>query len=65
MLEKARERVTKLGLDHVEELAVMDASELSFEDESFDVVVAQYVVSTVPRARAHARRIRAGGKTGR
>jgi phosphatidylethanolamine/phosphatidyl-N-methylethanolamine N-methyltransferase len=27
----------------------MDASELSFDDDSFDVVVAQYVVSTVPK----------------
>ena len=48
MLEKAKERVAKLGLRHVEQLAVMDASELNFEDNSFDVVVAQYVVSTVP-----------------
>lgn len=49
MLEKARSRVTKLGLHYVEELAVMDASDLSFDDNSFDVVVAQYVVSTVPK----------------
>ncbi|MEI9806186.1 MAG: class I SAM-dependent methyltransferase [Pseudolabrys sp.] len=48
MLEKAKGRVAKYGLLHVEQLAVMDASELSFDDNSFDVVVAQYVVSTVP-----------------
>lgn len=49
MLEKAKGRVAKLGLHYVEELAVMDASDLSFDDDSFDVVVAQYVVSTVPK----------------
>lgn len=48
MLDKARERVCKLGLDNVEDLAVMDAEALRFEDDSFDVVVAQYVVTAVP-----------------
>ena len=48
MLEKARERVRKLGLGHVEAIAVGDAEALDFADESFDVVVAQYVVSAVP-----------------
>lgn len=49
MLEKAKGRVAKLGLHYVEQLAVMDASDLCFDDDSFDVVVAQYVVSTVPK----------------
>jgi phosphatidylethanolamine/phosphatidyl-N-methylethanolamine N-methyltransferase len=48
MLRKARERVTELGLTHVEGLAVMDARHLEFPDDSFDVVVAQYVITTVP-----------------
>jgi phosphatidylethanolamine/phosphatidyl-N-methylethanolamine N-methyltransferase len=48
MLHKARERVAELGLTHVEGLAVMDAAHLEFPDGSFDVVVAQYVVTTVP-----------------
>jgi phosphatidylethanolamine/phosphatidyl-N-methylethanolamine N-methyltransferase len=48
MLRKARERVNELGLAHVEGLAVMDARHLEFSDGSFDVVVAQYVVTTVP-----------------
>jgi phosphatidylethanolamine/phosphatidyl-N-methylethanolamine N-methyltransferase len=48
MLRKARERVIELGLDHVEGLAVMDARHLDFPDRSFDVVVAQYVITTVP-----------------
>jgi phosphatidylethanolamine/phosphatidyl-N-methylethanolamine N-methyltransferase len=48
MLRKAQERVDELGLTNVECLAVMDAENLSFPDESFDVVVAMHVVSTVP-----------------
>jgi phosphatidylethanolamine/phosphatidyl-N-methylethanolamine N-methyltransferase len=52
MLEKARERVVELGLDHVEALEVMDAERLAFPDGSFDVVVAQYVVTAVPNPEA-------------
>ncbi len=48
MLIKARERVAELGLDNVEHIAVMDAESLDFPDDSFDVVVAQYVVTAVP-----------------
>ena len=48
MLEKAMERVSKLSLSHVEGLWVMDAERLGFPDDAFDVVVAQYVVTTVP-----------------
>jgi phosphatidylethanolamine/phosphatidyl-N-methylethanolamine N-methyltransferase len=48
MLEKARRRVASLGLDNVEELAVMDAERLEFPDDAFDAVVAQYVVTAVP-----------------
>ena len=48
MLEKARERVRRLRLDNVESIAVMDAEKLAYPDASFDVVVAQYVVTAVP-----------------
>ena len=48
MLRKARTRVEKLRLGHVRGLAVMDAEKLAFPDASFDVVVAQYVVTAVP-----------------
>ena len=48
MLEKARERVSRLGLRNIENIAVMDVEDLHFEDESFDVVIAQYVVTAVP-----------------
>jgi phosphatidylethanolamine/phosphatidyl-N-methylethanolamine N-methyltransferase len=66
MLEKAKERVAKLGLDHVEGLWVMDAEHLAFPDASFDVVVAQYVVTTVPNPEAtldeFARVLKPGGE---
>jgi phosphatidylethanolamine/phosphatidyl-N-methylethanolamine N-methyltransferase len=48
MLDKARERVKRLRLDNVETITVMDAEQLTFPDASFDVVVAQYVVTAVP-----------------
>ncbi|MDR3537559.1 MAG: methyltransferase domain-containing protein [Acetobacteraceae bacterium] len=48
MLEKARERVKRLRLSNVEAIDVMDAEQLTFPDASFDVVVAQYVVTAVP-----------------
>ena len=50
MLNKARQRVAEERLAHVEGLEVMDAERLEFADESFDVVVAQCVVNTVPHA---------------
>ncbi len=52
MLEKARKRVTEFGLKNVEGLAVMDAEKLEFPDDSFDVVMAQYVVTAVPNPEA-------------
>ncbi len=48
MLAKARERVEKQRLKHVEAIAVMDAEQLDYADASFDVVVAQYVVTAIP-----------------
>jgi phosphatidylethanolamine/phosphatidyl-N-methylethanolamine N-methyltransferase len=48
MLRKAQERVRMLGLDNVTALSVMDAAHLAFPDASFDVVVAQYVITAVP-----------------
>jgi phosphatidylethanolamine/phosphatidyl-N-methylethanolamine N-methyltransferase len=52
MLRKAKARVTQLGLTQVDGLAVMDAERLAFSDQSFDVVVAQYVITTVPHPEA-------------
>lgn len=66
MLRKAQERVEQLGLGNVECLAVMDAEHLGFPDAFFDVVVAQYVITTVPDPEAtldeFARVLKPGGE---
>jgi phosphatidylethanolamine/phosphatidyl-N-methylethanolamine N-methyltransferase len=66
MLRKAHDRVAELKLDHVEGLEVMDAMALKFPDESFDVVLAQYVVTSVPDPEAaldeFARVLKPGGE---
>jgi len=66
MLRKAQARVAEQGLSHVEALAVMDAERLALPDRSFDVVVAQYVITAVPHPEAtldeFARVIRPGGE---
>jgi phosphatidylethanolamine/phosphatidyl-N-methylethanolamine N-methyltransferase len=48
MLEKARARVAAEAVDNVMGLYEMDASRLTFEDQSFDIVVAMYVLTVVP-----------------
>jgi phosphatidylethanolamine/phosphatidyl-N-methylethanolamine N-methyltransferase len=48
MLRRAKARVRKRKLAHVETLAVMDAEQLGFADAFFDVVVAQFVITAVP-----------------
>jgi phosphatidylethanolamine/phosphatidyl-N-methylethanolamine N-methyltransferase len=48
MLRKAQDRVREHKLKHVEALAVMDGRRLGFPDGSFDAVLAQYVITTVP-----------------
>jgi len=66
MLRKAQDRVTEFSLSNVEGLWVMDAEHLSFPDASFDVIVAQYVITTVPNPEAtldeFARVLRPGGE---
>jgi phosphatidylethanolamine/phosphatidyl-N-methylethanolamine N-methyltransferase len=66
MLKKAQERVTEFGLTNVEGLWVMDAENLSFPDDSFDVVAAQHVVTTAPNPEAtldeFARVLKPGGE---
>jgi len=66
MLRKAQVRVAEHGLTNVEGLWVMDAENLSFPDNSFDVVVAQYVVTTAPNPEAtldeFARVLKPGGE---
>jgi len=48
MLRKAKARVAEHKLSNVDALAVMDAERLALPDNSFDVVVAQYVITAVP-----------------
>jgi phosphatidylethanolamine/phosphatidyl-N-methylethanolamine N-methyltransferase len=66
MLRKAQQRVAEFGLKNVEALAVMNAEHLDFPDASFDVVVAQYVITTVPNPEAtldeFARVLKPGGE---
>src|SRR5688572_30802317 len=52
MLRRAQQRVASLSLTNVERLEVMDAEHLSFPDASFDVVVANHVISTIPHPEA-------------
>jgi phosphatidylethanolamine/phosphatidyl-N-methylethanolamine N-methyltransferase len=47
MLEKARDRIARKGKKNIR-LFEMDAAELKFADDSFDVVYAPYVMSVVP-----------------
>ncbi len=66
MLRKAQERVVEHKLSNVEALAVMDAKHLAVPDASFDVVVAQYVITAVPDPEAtlddFARVLKPGGE---
>src|SRR5882672_5189131 len=66
MLRKAQERVAAHGLTNVEALAVMDAKHLAFPDGTFDVIVAQYVITAVPDPEAtldeFARVLKPGGE---
>ena len=66
MLRKAQERVRELKLANVEALSVMDAKRMALPDASFDVVVAQYVITAVPDPEAtldeFARVIKPGGE---
>lgn len=48
MLAKARDKVERRKLDNVVALHEMDAGALAFPDESFDTVVAMYVMTVVP-----------------
>jgi phosphatidylethanolamine/phosphatidyl-N-methylethanolamine N-methyltransferase len=65
MLEKARERAAKKSIRDVR-LLEMDASDIKFADNSFDIVYAPYLISVVPdpvRVANEMRRVcREGGK---
>jgi phosphatidylethanolamine/phosphatidyl-N-methylethanolamine N-methyltransferase len=57
MLEKARERVARKEVRNVR-LLQMDAANLKFADDTFDIVYAPYVISVVPDPVAVAREMR-------
>ena len=65
MLEKAYERVARKAMPNVR-LLQMDASRLTFDDASFDIVYAPYLISVVPDpvqvAREMRRVCRPGGR---
>ena len=48
MLDQARVRLDRDGLENAAGLVVMDAEHMAFADDSFDKVVAMYVASVVP-----------------
>ena len=66
LLDKARARVATYKLDNVEGIEVMDAEKLAFGDSSFDIIVAQYVITAVPNPELaldeFARVVRPGGE---
>ena len=64
MLAKARRRVERNRLTHVEALLEMDAERTSFEDNSFDAVLALYVASVVPNPERFAAEMRRVCKPG-
>lgn len=65
MLEKARERVARKNITNVR-LLEMDAADIRFADDSFDIVYAPYLISVVPDPVAVAREMhrvcRPGGR---
>jgi len=63
MLDKARERVAREGLRNVR-LMEMDASKLTFADDTFDIVYAPYLISVVPDPVQVAREMRRVCKPG-
>jgi phosphatidylethanolamine/phosphatidyl-N-methylethanolamine N-methyltransferase len=63
MLEKARDRIARKGIRNVR-LVEMDAADLKFADETFDIVYAPYLISVVPDPITVAREMRRVCRTG-
>ena len=57
MLEKARERIARKDLQNIR-LLQMDAADLKFADNAFDIVYAPYLISVVPDPLQVAREMR-------
>ncbi len=52
MLARARDRVARHGLTHVEDLLLLDAEATGLPSASFDIAAAMFVASVVPHPRA-------------
>ena len=63
MLEKAHDRIARKGVRNVR-LMQMDAANLKFADDTFDIVYAPYVISVVPDPVAVTREMRRVCKPG-
>lgn len=63
MLEKARERVLRKGMTNIR-LLQMDAQDIKFDDDTFDIVYAPYLISVVPDPVKVAREMRRVCKPG-
>ncbi len=63
MLEKARERVVRKGMTNIR-LLQMDAQDIKFDDDTFDIVYAPYLISVVPDPVQVAREMRRVCKPG-
>lgn len=48
MIAKAREKIARHKLFHVQQLQVMDAHALAFDDKSFDAVCLPFVITLIP-----------------
>ena len=57
MLDKARDRVAREGIENVR-LLEMDAADMKFADGTFDIVYAPYLISVVPDPVAVVREMR-------
>ncbi len=69
MIDKSKERARRQGLEDKVEFRVADAAELPFEDDSFDVVIVESVLTPIPGDKSKAlgemvRVARAGGRIG-
>src|SRR6476620_6948174 len=63
MLEEAHDRVARTGVRNVR-LLQMDAANLKFADDTFDIVYAPYVISVVPDPVAVTREMHRGCRSG-
>lgn len=48
MIAQVRKRKAQLGLPNLEQVEVMDATAMTFADNSFEVLVANYVITSCP-----------------